>query len=211
MSNTFFLIRKDVLLLNKYFLLLGLFYLYMGSIGFRQFGAITMIPAVLLLINACNLDIHYSNQRFVVSLPVTRNQIVRAKYLSVLPYMLFALACSTLMFYGLQLLGRQAPVTFWHDIMVSSAFMPIFASVYLPIYYWVGPKGSQVVTIVFMMIGMFGATYTQQLFTRFPSLLQTLSGVWDHPLSAAAAVVLYAAFIAGSAALSTLLFARRDI
>lgn len=211
MSNTFLLIRKDVLLLNKYFLLLGGFYLYMGSMGFRQFGAITMIPAVLLLINACNLDIHYSNQRFVVSLPVTRNQIVKAKYLSVLPYMLYALACSTLMFYGLQLLGRQASATFWYDMMISSAFIPIFAAVYLPVFYWVGPKGSQMVTIVFMMIGMFGASYTQQLLNRFPSFLQTLSGVWEHPLSAAAAVVLYVAFIAGSVLLSTWLFAKRDI
>jgi ABC-2 type transport system permease protein len=103
----FNLVLKDILIQKKTFVL-GLFYIPIMAIAF-QHSVTSMIPAgivgltYIVLITACAYDDKYKTDIMLNSLPLHRNSIVLARYMSlflyyvigVLDYVLFTAVIST--------------------------------------------------------------------------------------------------------------------
>ncbi|KWX84790.1 hypothetical protein AMQ83_28615, partial [Paenibacillus riograndensis] len=73
MYSSFYLIRKDFILTRKYLLLLLLFYMAIGYSNLDSYVVSALFPSMLMLMNACSLDVQHNNQRFLVSLPLPRH------------------------------------------------------------------------------------------------------------------------------------------
>ncbi|MBW4080568.1 ABC-2 transporter permease [Paenibacillus sp. S150] len=180
MYSSFYLIRKDFILVRKF----------------------------LLLMNACTLDVQHNNQRLLVTLPLPRHQLVLAKYLSLFPYVIISLICTLLLY----LTGQSAEPIAWRELSLVIAGFPIIAGLYLPLYFWLGQKGMQVVNMLFMMLIMFGFTAMSSLAKQFPVLFEWVhSGTADNILLLAIACVAYLFLLYCSYLISLRIFTRKDI
>lgn len=155
MRNSLYLIRKDILLVRKFLLLLIPYALYMSFFGMVGIGVIAVMPSMLMLINACTLDTRNINQRFVISLPVSRSEVVLSKYLSIVPFCLIGMVLYSAVFWGMKLLGLTSDAYSLTDLLLSLLAVPLLASIYFPVFFWLGPKGAQVVNLVFVMATVF--------------------------------------------------------
>lgn len=153
--NSLYLIQKDILLVRKFLLLLIPYALYMSFFDMAGIGVIAVMPSMLMLINACTLDTRNINQRFVISLPVSRSEVVLSKYLSIVPFCLIGMILYSAVFAGMKLLGLTADAYPLTNLLLSLLAVPLLASIYFPIFFWLGPKGAQVVNLVFVMATVF--------------------------------------------------------
>ncbi|ASA21696.1 ABC-2 transporter permease [Paenibacillus donghaensis] len=135
MSNVVRLIRKDCYLV-RYFscfaVAYNLFILYNLP---ESSGLDVMITCLLLLMFGCSIEVRQNNWQYVMSLPVTRTEIVRAKYLSLIPYLLFALLCSFVLSSVAGLLGIMEKSGYGNALILSIVLIPIGAALYLPVYF----------------------------------------------------------------------------
>lgn len=155
MRNSLYLIRKDILLVHKFLLLLIPYALYMSYFDMAGIGVIAVMPSMLMLINACSLDTRNINQRFVISLPVSRSEVVLSKYLSIVPFCLIGMVLYSVMFAGMKLFGLTSDAYPLTELLLSLLAVPLLVSVYFPIFFWLGPRGAQVVNLVFVMSTVF--------------------------------------------------------
>ncbi|MFD1906391.1 ABC-2 transporter permease [Paenibacillus rhizoplanae] len=98
MYNSIALIRKDFMLTRKFILLLIPYYLIMGYMNAEAYTVFSLFPAMLLLINSCTIDMQHNNQKFLVTLPVPRQRLIQAKYMTLIPFSLFSLTCTILLY-----------------------------------------------------------------------------------------------------------------
>ncbi|AIQ49120.1 hypothetical protein R70723_26845 [Paenibacillus sp. FSL R7-0273] len=175
MYNSFHLIRKDFIIVQKFILLLIPYYMIMGFTNFDNYTVFALLPAMLLLINSCTMDVQQNNQKFLVSLPVPRQQIVLAKYLAILPYSIISFAFTVLLYLVGFLVGRTAEPLAWRELMLSIATFPLLAAFFLPLHYWLGRKGTQVINLVFIMLIMINFFALKQLMDQFPGLAEWVS------------------------------------
>lgn len=216
MSNVAALIRKDFLLSRSYILFLIPYLAFLtvtnsSSAAFNISLFISM-PSVLMLITACTHDIRNVNLRFSLSLPVRREVIVAAKYISILPYVLGSALFTVGVFLLLDLFGVSVIPLSGREFGFAVLAVPFICAIYLPVYYWLGPKGSQYVNIVFFMIVFFGSMNIGSLIDAVPGLRSFLQnrgefGAWAW----LAGGVLYAAWLAVSYLISRRLFTARDL
>lgn len=176
MRNSIYLIRKDFFLVRKFLLLLIPYYIIMGFTNVDAYEVFALLPAMLILLNACAMDVQDNNQRFQISLPVPRHQLVLAKYLSLFPYAIISLICTLLLYLAGVLTGQISEPVAWRELLLTIATFPVLAAFYLPLYYWLGQKGMQIVNFAFIMLIMLNITATSNLAKRFPVLLD-----WIHP------------------------------
>ncbi|WP_151736415.1 ABC-2 transporter permease ['Paenibacillus yunnanensis' Narsing Rao et al. 2020] len=169
MSNTFHLIRKDFVLIQKMLLLFIPYYLIMGYTLMDQYTMFTLFPAMLLLVNGCTLDVQQNNQRFLVSLPLKRQDLVKAKYMALVPYALFSFGCTLVLYAAAYAIGRVDTPPAWREIALMLLFFFVLASFYLPLHYWLGQKGTQIVNFIFIMLIMLNVSAFHQLLEWFPA------------------------------------------
>ncbi|WP_339286651.1 ABC-2 transporter permease [Paenibacillus sp. FSL E2-0201] len=170
MYHSFYLIRKDFILLRKLLMLLIPFFIFIAYSNYHSFSLFTVMPPMLLLISSCSMDTQQMTQRFLVNLPVRRQELVRAKYFSILPYALVGLAATAFTYLLIIMTGKEVTPHFWQEVGITIAIFPLLAMLYLPIHYWLGAKGAQVVNLVFMMIIMVGPNVIGSLLQWFPDL-----------------------------------------
>jgi ABC-2 type transport system permease protein len=168
--HSFYLIRKDFILLRKLLMLLIPFFIFIAYSNYHSFSLFTVMPPMLLLISSCSMDTQQMTQRFLVNLPVRRQELVRAKYFSILPYALVGLAATAFTYLLIIMTGKEVTPHFWQEVGITIAVFPLLAMLYLPIHYWLGAKGAQVVNLVFMMIIMVGPNVIGSLLQWFPDL-----------------------------------------
>ncbi|KWX80100.1 hypothetical protein AMQ84_05060 [Paenibacillus riograndensis] len=171
MYSSFYLIRKDFILTRKYLLLLLLFYMAIGYSNLDSYVVSALFPSMLMLMNACSLDVQHNNQRFLVSLPLPRHQLVLAKYLSLLPYAAISLSCTVLIYLAGVATGRAIEPIAWRNLLLLTACFPLLAAFYLPLYFWLGQKGIQIVNMIFMLLVMVGFTALSSVTPKLPGLL----------------------------------------
>lgn len=212
MYSSLYLIRKDFMLTRKFILLLVPYYILMGYVNAEAYTVFSMFPAVLLLINSCSIDMQHNNQRFLVSLPVPRQRHIVAKYLTLIPFSLFSLICTLLLYLFALALGRIDGPLRWRELGMVTAAFPLLASFYLPLYYWLGQKGMQVVNFIFLMLIMLNFTAITNLTERYPVLANwILTGKVDNVLLLVMGVLAYLIIIYGSYLLSLRLFVKKDV
>lgn len=212
MYNSLYLIRKDFVLVQKFVLLLVPYYIIMGYTNFEGYTMFALFPAMLLLINSCTLDVQQSNQKFLISLPVPRQQIVMAKYMALLPYCLLSLVC-TLLLYGVAFIaGRATEPIAWRELALCIGTFPLLAALYLPLHYWLGQKGTQVVNFIFIMIIMLNFAALNKIMTWFPNLSNWVTtGHTENILIPVIGGLAYLVVMFGSYLVSLRIFAAKDI
>lgn len=212
MYNSLYLIRKDFMLSRKFMLLLVPYYILMGYTNAEGYTLFSLFPAMLLLVNSCSIDIQHNNQKFLVSLPVPRQRLVQSKYLTLIPFTLFSLICTLLLYLFATALGRLDAPLRWRELGLSAAAFPLLSAFYLPVYYWLGQKGMQVVNIVFIMLIMFNFTALTKLTERSPAFAEWIhTGELDNVLLPVIGGLVYLIIIYGSYLISLRIFMNKDI
>lgn len=140
MNNILLLIRKDFLLIRNFILLFLLSILYVAYVQLDSSSMYATFQIWLLLVFSCSMDMQNNYRRFVVGLPVSRQEIVLAKYLSLIPYCFIGLVCSFGLYLISYLLGHIISPEYWRGVALSLLTIPLVASIYLPIHYWLGYK-----------------------------------------------------------------------
>ncbi|MDT3424822.1 ABC-2 type transport system permease protein [Paenibacillus forsythiae] len=215
MSHIVSLIRKDVLLSANYLLFIAAYLVFLSYTTMQNdlfsVSLFVTMPSILLLVNSCMQDVRNMNQRFALSLPVRRSQIVTAKYISIVPYLLFGIGCTVLSSLILNRLGHPLAIH-WRDFGFTVLLVPASAAVYLPIYYWLGPKGQQIVNTAFFMIMFFGSMNLNELIKAQPWLGDFISNISRLSLrEGVVAGLLYIAFILVSYIISLRILSTRDL
>jgi ABC-2 type transport system permease protein len=165
----FNLVLKDILIQKKTFVL-GLFYIPIMAIAF-QHSVTSMIPAgivgltYIVLITACAYDDKYKTDIMLNSLPLHRNSIVLARYMSlflyyvigVLDYVLFTAVISTL---GIPI--KMQAISVEALIAALGAVVLVF-STYLPVFYKFGYIKSRTIGFVLFFVFFFGIGAVSEL------------------------------------------------
>lgn len=212
MHNSIALIRKDFMLTRKFALLLIPYFIFMLYSNAGAYTVFALLPALLLLINACTIDMQHNNQKFLATLPVPRQRLIQAKYLTLLPLALFSLVCTIVMYYVAVTLGKLDEPLRWKELGLITALVPLLASFYLPLYYWLGQKGMQFVNVVFMMVIMLSFTTFGSLNKEFPALAQWVQdGKIDNMLLVVIGVLAYLVIIYSSYLISSRIYMHKDI
>lgn len=141
MHNSIALIRKDFMLTRKFALLLIPYFVLMLYSNAQAYTVFSLLPALLLLINACTIDMQHNNQKFLATLPVPRQRLIQAKYLTIIPLSLFSLICTLVMYFVAVQMGKLDEPLRWRELGLITAVIPLLAAFYLPLYYWLGQKG----------------------------------------------------------------------
>lgn len=156
MSSIPLLMRKDLLLLKRYLWLIVIYaVMFSGFVQKNNYLLYNFLP-MLLLIMVVNNDMQPSAQQFLGSLPVRRKILVLSKYVS---------AGSLIIISGiliglvncLALILQAGNVNFNTYIVAGSTISGLlFMALYIPLYYWLGPKGRQFLNIVLILVVMAG-------------------------------------------------------
>ncbi|WP_336779964.1 ABC-2 transporter permease [Paenibacillus illinoisensis] len=151
------LLRKDFIALRSSLWTIGL-YLVVFSLAFIPniemsmyfVGIYTAFGSVIL---ATMIDIKNHNHNFLVTLPVSRKNIVQAKYVSAILYTLFGVLAS----FGIHWLVNlnfpelNKPSYTFMDIMVSIGMVMVLVSIYMPLFYALSKKGAGIINAIFMV------------------------------------------------------------
>ncbi|OWR28923.1 hypothetical protein CDO73_17085 [Saccharibacillus sp. O23] len=212
MHSVVYLVRKDILLVYRYILILFPFFAYMTFAQNASFLIYAMMPAMILFITSCTIDIQNGTQRFTASLPVSRRQFVLSKYASILPFTVIGLVFSVVFYLCAGLLGIEAGVFRAHDMLAVFGLNALVASIYLPVYYWLGPKGIQTVRIVFMILVIFVSTLIGSLVQNSLTMQRWIDDdIWRAAPTLLTAGLALTVLVIASAALSIKLYGRRDV
>ncbi|QUL52308.1 ABC-2 transporter permease [Paenibacillus tritici] len=212
MYSSLHLIRKDFMLTRKFLLLMVPYYLLMGYLNAEAYTVFSLFPALLLLINSCTIDMQHHNQKFLVTLPVPRQRLILAKYLMLIPFSLFSLICTLVLYVFAFKIGKLDAPLRWRELGLTTAIFPLIASFYLPVYYWLGQKGMQIVNMVFMLLVMLNFSALTSLSERYPDLaLWMKTGKFDNVLLVGIVILAYLVIIYGSYLLSLRIFVKKDI
>ncbi len=212
MHSVAYLIRKDILLVYRYMLILLPLLFYAA---WSQIGTLLMyvtLPATFMLITSCTLDMQNRSQRFTASLPVSRTQIVLSKYSSIVPFTLIGILFALVLQVAARLLNIKMAMFGLGEVGMVVGFNLLLTSIYLPLYFWLGPKGMQIVRFVFIMIIAIGTGVISGLLRDYDIMQHGIfggAGSAGTELSIASISILI--LLSLSIFLSLKLYARQDI
>ncbi|WP_315794915.1 ABC-2 transporter permease [Paenibacillus sp. BIC5C1] len=152
------LLRKDFIALKSSLWMIP-FYLVVFSFAFipqieMSMYFVGIYTAFGSMILATTIDIKNYNHNFLVTLPLSRKNIVKAKYLSAILYALFGVLAS----YGIHSLVNinypelNKPDYSVMDILISLGMVLVLVSIYLPLFYAFSKKGAGIINMVFMIV-----------------------------------------------------------
>lgn len=131
------ILKKD-LSLSKLYLIITPFLL--AILHFGDAGNIGVYSYILLFASYYPFytDFHNEMNRFMVSLPISRKQIILSRYLAILILMFFTIALHFLIDYTLSLIFLEArPFSFQPLVLLFTlSFIIILVSIILPVYYY---------------------------------------------------------------------------
>lgn len=211
MSSISLMVRKDILLLRRYLWLIAVYAIIFS--GFVQRDNVLMynfLP-MMLLIMIINSDMQPSAQQFMISLPVSRKNIVLSKYVSAGLVLIF----TGLLGGVLNSLGQavlKGSLQFDTLLVVASMITGlIFMSLYIPLFYWIGPKGGQFLNVIMILFMTMGNGLVIGILSSKKSIaLMKWSNAHLGESKLIVAVVLFLAIIV-SYLVSVGIFRRRDI
>ena len=204
------LLRKDFIALRSSLWTIGL-YLIVFSLAFIPksemsmyfVGIYTAFGSVIL---ATMIDIKNHNHNFLLTLPVSRKNVVQAKYVSAILYTLFGVFAS----FGIHRLvdlnfpELNKPSYTLMDIMVSIGMVLVLVSIYMPLFYALSKKGAGIINAIFMVALIL-------LAQPFAVLMNMVSekGVDGQVIAIISIGVIF--IFCASYVLTTRLFARKDL
>ncbi|TQR46305.1 ABC-2 transporter permease [Paenibacillus popilliae] len=152
------LLRKEFIALKSslwiplmYFVVFSVVFIPKHSSSVHLVGIYT---AFATLTHATMIDIKNHNHNFLVTLPISRKNIVKAKYITGIIISLVSVLAS----YGIHLFVTTAfpvfnkPELTVMDILGPAAITLGLASIYLPLFYTLSKKGASIIQGVFTLI-----------------------------------------------------------
>jgi len=157
------LVLKDLLIQKKmirFLLLYGIFILI--AFNNEVFTDVTYVMAAvagayMLLQGACAYESKGSSEMVLNSFPLSREEIVRSRYLSVFVFTLLSLAIIGLLGAVMKLCGLPFPLRYvsWFDLAVVLISMMIMATIYLPLFFKYGYIQSRIFNVIMFMLIFF--------------------------------------------------------
>ena len=180
----FMLMKKNALYIAVVMLFFAGIYGSMGSDSFVSFFVSVMV--VSILISTMSYDEFYHWDRYVATLPLTRRQIVGAKYLSAMLF--FAAGAGASLMVGLTVPTLHGSFLTLEDACVI-ALAPMMglvgAAVVIPCYYRFGAQQSRMVmlvlygipSLVLVVVMRFAPQLLEGVMVIWPGMAQLLVGV----------------------------------
>ncbi|MGZ7444534.1 ABC-2 transporter permease [Paenibacillus sp. TH7-28] len=211
MSNIVRLLHKDLLLMKRYAGVLAVYAIvFSGFIQSNNSFLYGMLPGMVLILTL-SADMQLPVQQFLVNLPVRRSLLVLSKYASAFFFMLAAFLLSVLLDKGAAVL-QGVPVN-WEPAYMLGVFSVqiLVMSVYIPLYFWLGPKGAQFLNIA-MMLFFFGGSFAVYSVLGSERAMALIARFGEHPYASGLmgiCLAVLAVFV--SFKISCLIFAKRDL
>lgn len=183
----FNLILKDILI-QKRILLFGIIYILILIFSFQEIGSPMFLTSVIglsymMVQSACAYDEKNKSDILLNSLPISRNTIVIARYVSVFVFSAISIvvyALISVIINMLQLTVKAYPVTLEGIIGILFA-IAFVCGIYLPIYFKVGYIKSKIINFVmiFGFITVFGAVLPGLLENKDQVFVQKIIQFFD--------------------------------
>jgi len=212
MLSVAYLIRKDILLVYRYVLIVIPFLLYMAWSETGTLLVYVTFPAVVMLVTSCTLDMQNNSQRFTASLPVSRAQIVWSKYVSILAFTLVGLAFAAVLQLLSMMLNVETVAFGIPEVGMVLMLNLLVTSIFLPLYFWLGPKGMQIVRTVFIMLIAIGSAVVGTMLKDYDIMKNGIfGGAGSAGMQLSIASISILILLSLSILLSLKLYARQDI
>ncbi|MFJ2045619.1 ABC-2 transporter permease [Paenibacillus taichungensis] len=152
------LLRKDYIALKSslwsilfYFVVFSVAFIPTVEMSMYFVGIYTAFGSIML---ATMIDIKNHNHKFLVTLPLSRRNIVQAKYLSAVLYTLFGVFASSGAHWLVNFLFPELnkPDLSVLDILISVGMVLVLISIYMPLFYALSKKGAGIINTVFMIV-----------------------------------------------------------
>ena len=157
----FNLVRKDLLLLKRSLWLASIYVLF-ALFVFRTMpggalSAATVGTTYMLMVQAITQEDLNKSEIMLNSLPLSRQDIVLAKYLSVFLYATFVILCYLLVQGVVSVIGISIPINriSLEGISRALASMAVLISIYFPIYFKFGYLRSRMVGMILFLACLF--------------------------------------------------------
>jgi len=152
-------------------------------------GIQLLLGVYLMLVYANSYDFKYNGEIMINSLPISRKEIVLAKYLSAFVYALIIMiivfplsfVLKILDFPGLNTIGIRSLAGF---LIIGIFFLSIYISIYLPLYYKLGYMNSRWANfislfVIFGLVGFLGDITKdyQGNFSASPGIVEIFFGI----------------------------------
>ncbi|PYE45514.1 ABC-2 transporter permease [Paenibacillus barcinonensis] len=207
----FNLLRKDFIVLKSslwtialYLVVFSFAFIPSSEMSMYFVGIYTAFGSIML---ATMIDIKNNNHNFLVTLPVSRKQIVKAKYLSSILYALFGVLTS----YGIHKLVKlnypelNKPHYSLLDIVISLGIVLVLVSIYMPLFYALSKKGAGIINTIFLICMIILAQPA-----AFLLHMAGKKGLGTAPVISAVSVAIIALFLI-SYIVTIRLFERKDL
>ncbi|MNW48226.1 hypothetical protein D3C74_255800 [compost metagenome] len=211
MSSISLMVRKDILLLRRYLWLIAVYAIIFSGFVQRENVLLYNFLPMMLLILVINSDMQPSAQQFMISLPVSRKNIVLSKYLSAAMVIIITGLLSGVV-NSLVQSAFSGSIKFDTLLVVASTISGLFfMTLYIPLFYWIGPKGGQFLNVLMIIFVTIGNGVVTGILSSEESVA-LINWLNAHPGESklVIAVILSAAMIA-SFLTSVGIFKRRDI
>lgn len=157
----FSMIYKDILLARKMFLVSLIWVLFaifaVSKTGWQYLGVCVAIP-YLFIMRACAYDEKNRAERMLNSLPISRSQIVFAKYLAIFIYLAYSIILYALVRTVLITAGVPIPIA---PVRLTETIIAIFTlgimnAIYYPLFFKLGYIKSNYVNLFMFFSFFFG-------------------------------------------------------
>lgn len=213
MSNIINLVRKDFILQRRYLWIIALYVLaFSGMFSTNNPNMLYGLFPGMMLILVVGSDMRLGNQKFLVTLPIKRSIIVLAKYVSAVLAIFLAEIISFGVSFGIRQFSAEVVFNEYVLLAGSLASVLLMMSIYLPLYYWLGIHGAQLLNIAMMVLVMLGNVAISGLAGDENDIERITSWVNTHQVgSIALGVSLLLLIIVISYLISLSIFKRRDL
>lgn len=198
----FNLIRRDVILQKKHlliFLPFIIFFILMGS----EPVFIFLVASVFIPFNTYAYDERAETNILLNSLPYTRTEIIAARYLGAIVYMILAIGLTSL-----ALFAFNKPFTMT-DIAIGGGMFLLFAAFTFPMFYIFKPGHiTTVVLIAFIVLAGIGPIITNFLAEHLTAITDFILSLSMPTLYTGTAILIIAVY-AVSWAISTTIYQRK--
>jgi len=199
------LIKKDLLIQKKSFIMLFFFSLFMFVIYsnpiFEDFIYIMGIVLIvyIFLISANTEDEKNKSEVMLNSLPVTRKDIVLAKYISIIVYLVIGLGSlgAMALVFRLPIIPLTPRLLNGTDLLASILLVFLAVAVYFPLYFKFGAAALRIFTILLFLSFFFIPRMVVEYYMEHPEapVFQFLQHLLEQPLFVPAAMILIFIFI----------------
>jgi ABC-type transport system involved in multi-copper enzyme maturation permease subunit len=225
MNSLVKLIRKDLILHKKFVVWMGILYpLYLGYLGSRVnnthllpiFGGFlySIVPFIIF-----GREDKFKSEAFGLSLPVTRRECLRARFLSSWGLILLMYAAGSLLMTVIPGTKLSAAAVFGPRMaLLSLAFMAVTFGIMMPLFVRLGQAGMLVFLVILQILGVLlmvfrsavGIETIKKIIRLIPNGIAALQSALGPVPAFLAGLALLALFSLGSFEVSLAMFRKKD-